>query len=270
MKFRRHERSGSTGRSWLSWITAGPQWFMRLEAKRRRLLVSAFTLIAAFVAGYSIAAFVLFPAPIFARAQAVPRYLGLELEEATQALLDAGFTVNDTTWVNHPNQPANTVVWQEPPPGVAVPPGTGVSISVSRGPQRVPIPVVAGYEQELARRLIEAAGLTVASIDTSTAPQERGVVVNTSPRAGQSRPPGFGVRLYVSVGAATISVPDLTGLTLDEARTLLEESKLALGSTQARTSTMSEPGLIIEQSPAAGTLSAPGAAVAVVIVRGGN
>ena len=74
----------------------------------------------------------------------------------------------------------------------------------------------------------------------------------------------------MSVGAATISVPNLSGLSLDEARELLEQSGLALGTTQARTSTASEPGLIIDQNPAAGTLSAPGAAVAVIIVRGGS
>ncbi|UCD25817.1 MAG: PASTA domain-containing protein, partial [Gemmatimonadota bacterium] len=57
---------------------------------------------------------------------------------------------------------------------------------------------------------------------------------------------------------------------LDEAREVLEQEGLVLGSTQSRTSSASEPGLIIEQNPAAGTLSAPGAAVAVIIVRGGS
>ena len=270
MKFRRHGKVAFAWSKWFRWIGTGLRWIKGLDAKKRRLLVGTATVIAAFVVGYGVAVFVLFPSPIFARAQAVPRVLGLELEQASQSLLDAGLTPSDTAWVSHPNQPASTVVWQEPPPGVAVQPGTGVALSVSRGPQRVPIPDVAGYEQQLARRLIEAAGLTVASIDTSTSPQERGVVVTTSPRAGQSRPPGFGVRLYVSVGAATISVPNLSGLSLDEARELLEQSGLALGTTQARTSTASEPGLIIEQNPAAGTLSAPGAAVAVIIVRGGS
>ena len=73
----------------------------------------------------------------------------------------------------------------------------------------------------------------------------------------------------MSVGAPTLSVPDLNGLTLDEAREILEVAGLALGSTQARTSNAAEPGLIIEQNPAAGTLAAPGAAVRVIIVRGG-
>jgi serine/threonine-protein kinase len=270
MKFRRRGSAGLEWGNWFRWIGAIPRWIRGLDAKKRRLLTSTTTLLAAFVVGYGIAVFVLFPAPIFARDQAVPRVLGLELEVAEQTLVAAGLSPNDTVWVNHPNKPARTVVWQEPPPGVAVQPGTGLTLSVSRGPQRVPIPDVAGYEQQLAQRLLEAAGLTVASIDTSTSPQERGVVVATNPSAGQSRPPGFGVRLYVSVGAATISVPDLSGLTLDEARELLEEFGLALGSTQSRTSTASEPGLIIEQNPAAGTLSARGAAVAVTIVRGGS
>lgn len=269
MKFRRHQGPGVAWGKWFSWLGAVRLWLRDMDVRRRRLLFAAATLLAAFLAGYALAAFILFPSPIFARSEAVPRVLGLTLDDAVQSLTDAGLVASDTVLVSHPTGPRGTIVWQDPAPSVAVPQGTGVSLSVSRGPQPIPVPDVRGYEQELAERLIQAAGLTVAGIDTSTAPEERGVVVNTRPPAGRSRSPGEGVTLFVSVGAPTISVPDLGGLTLEEARALLELSGLALGSTQARTSSAAEPGLIIEQNPAAGTLAAPGAAIRVTIARGG-
>ena len=254
---------------WFGWLGGLRQWLRDMGAGKRRLLILAATLFTAFLAGYALATLVLFPSPIFARSEAVPRVLGLTLDDAARALAAAGMVASDTALVSHPTGPRGTIVWQDPPPSVAVPQGTGVALSVSRGPQPIPVPDVRQYQQELAERLIEAAGLTVAGIDTSTAPEERGVVVNTRPPAGRSRSPGEGVTLFVSVGAPTISVPDLAGLTLEEARELLELTGLALGSTQARTSSAAEPGLIIEQNPAAGTLAAPGAAVRVTIVRGG-
>jgi serine/threonine-protein kinase len=273
MKFRRHERAGVQWSKWTGWIgrlgSDFRQWLSQLDRRTKRFLLACATLVVAFLAGYIVAALVLFPSPIFAHAEAVPRVLGLEIEEADRLLTNAGLIANDTVMVSHPDKASGTVVWQDPPPGVAVPQGTGVALSVSRGPQPIPVPDVAGYHQDLARRIIEAAGLTVAGVDTSTAPQERGVVVNTRPPAGRSRAPGDGITLFVSVGAPTLSVPDLTGLTLEEAREILEVAGLALGSTQARTSNAAEPGLIIEQNPAAGTLAAPGAAVRVIIVRGG-
>jgi beta-lactam-binding protein with PASTA domain len=268
MKFRRHRGEGLSVSQWFAWV---PQLRDRLIAqtgRHSRLVFGGGSIIASFLIGYVIAVFILFPAPIFARTETVPRVLGLGLGDASQLLTAAGIVVNDTDYVSHPTVPRGSVVWQDPPPGIAVPPGTGMTLSLSRGPQPIPIPDVTGYEQDLARRLIETAGLTVASIDTTIAPQDRGVVVSTRPPAGQSRMPGDGVTLFVSVGAPSITVPDLKGLTLDEARALLEQLGLVLGSTSTRSSTQSEPGLIIDQNPAAGTLSAEGAAVRVTLVRG--
>ncbi len=82
--------------------------------------------------------------------------------------------------------------------------------------------------------------------------------------------PGSGVILFVSVGAPTISVPDLTGLSIDEAREVLEQAGLVLGSTRTRRVDGRPAGTVVEQVPAAGTLSSAGAAVGIVLVRESN
>jgi serine/threonine-protein kinase len=73
----------------------------------------------------------------------------------------------------------------------------------------------------------------------------------------------------VSVGAPTIVVPDLAGLTLEEARAVLEQAGLTLG-TYFRRASSARPGTIVEQRPAAGTLAAPGVAVDVILARRGG
>jgi serine/threonine-protein kinase len=131
------------------------------------------------------------------------------------------------------------------------------------------VPDVTGYERDVAIELIIAAGLTVSRVDTGLAPAERGVVVSSDPTAGRSLNPGSGVGLFVSVGTATIRIPNVVGLTVDEASVVLEESGLVLGTARTRTTNNHEPDLIFEQSPAEGTLSAPGAEVNVTVARGG-
>ncbi len=286
MKFRRHQPP-AFGLDWhvlRAWLVAPIDWstraFRRLEpilralpgegTRERKWLLRALAAAGMFAVGYLFAALVLFPAPIFQRTQEVPRVVGLTLSDAEEALAAALLAVSDTELVSHPEIEAGKVVWQDPPPNVAVPEGAGVSLWLSRGPRPIPVPDVAGYERELAARIVEAAGLRIARVDTTIAPQERGVVVNTRPPAGRSLVPGSGVTLFVSVGTPSISVPDLTGLTIDEARTVLEEVGLLLGSTRTRPTTAAEAGFIIEQDPVAGALSAPGGAVNVTVVRGGR
>lgn len=286
MKFRRHQPPSFTfnWRGLRSWLAAPSGWLTRalwrLEpifralpgkgTQERKWLIGALAAAGMFALGYLFAAVVLFPAPIFPRTQEVPRVVGLTLSEAEEALAAALLAVSDTELVSHPEIDAGKVVWQDPPPNIAVPEGVGVSLWLSRGPRPIPVPDVAGYERQLAARIVEAAGLRIARVDTTVAPQERGVVVNTRPPAGRSLIPGSGVTLFVSVGTPSISVPDLTGLTIDEARTVLEDVGLLLGATRTRPTTAAEAGLIVEQDPAAGALSAPGGAVNVTIVRGGR
>jgi beta-lactam-binding protein with PASTA domain len=220
-----------------------------------------------FVAGYLFAAIVLFPAPFVTTSRSVPRVLGTDEASARETLRGAGFGIGTVQRIPHAVAPSGTVVGQDPPPGVVAPEATEVALTVSSGPQRVPVPDVAGYDAADARALIEAAGLKVGSTESSQAPTPRNVAVNTRPPAGATLPPGTDVVLVVSVGAATIRVPQLNGLTTDEARLALETAGLALGTAFAQTTTAVAPGEIFYQDPSAGTLSAPGTVVNVRIAR---
>jgi serine/threonine-protein kinase len=190
----------------------------------------------------------------------------MEIESAQNSLQDQGLLVTNVDRVAHPSIPSGAVVWQDPPSGVVVPEGTQIRLSVSTGPQRIPVPDVTGYTSEHATTLIEAAGLAVGRIESTQAPTPENVTVNTRPPAATPLLPGTEVTLVVSVGAATIRIPSLIGLTLDEARIELEQVGLALGADYARTSNVAEPGQVFFQDPAAGTLGAPGTRVNVIIV----
>jgi serine/threonine-protein kinase len=234
---------------------------------RRHSITVVGVFLATLVLGYGLAATMLFPAPIITTSRSIPRVLGESEEQARETLRAAGFSLGAIERVPHPTVPAGAVVWQDPPPDVVAPEATEVALTLSAGPQRVPVPDVAGYDAAEARTLIEGAGLRVGSTESTQAPTPRNVAVNTRPTAGTMLAPGSSVILVVSVGAATIRVPTLTGLTLDEARLALETAGLALGTSFAQTTNAAAPGEVFYQEPTAGTLSAPGTVVNVRIAR---
>lgn len=262
MRFRRHLPRG------ISWDALGT----RIAGApallgRRSVMLAAGFFVAAFLAGYALAALVFFPTPIFAASKAVPRVIGMTSDKAREALVQLELKPETPEQVRHPTAPAGTVVWQDPPAGVVVTQGTSVQFSVSVGPQRIPVPDVAGYDAQVARLLVESAGLRVGGVDSTQTASPKGVTVNTRPPAGTALVPGGRVTLVVSVGAPTIPVPSLMGLTREEARVVLEQAGLILGTYVHRTMSGVRPETVIEQRPAPGTLSAPGTTVQIVLAR---
>ncbi len=272
MRVRRRFATGS-GEGWRFPSIKLPHWFPAPGSipipRKAAVLTALIAFTGALLLGYLIAALFLFPAPIFAGSGTVPRVVGMQGEAARTALEQAGFAVREGERTAHPTAASGTVVWQDPPAEVVAPEGTEVMVVLSAGPARVPIPDVAGYEIKHARALLEATGLQL-RIESAQAPVPRDVVVNTRPTAGTALLPGSAVTVVVSVGAPTIRVPNLAGLTLDEARIRLEQSGLVLGPYYRRTRSDVEPGRVVEQIPASGTLSAPGTPVVLHLARGGT
>jgi serine/threonine-protein kinase len=221
----------------------------------------------AVLAGYLTAYLIVFPAPILHSRQVVPRVLGLTLQDASREIRTAGLQVQDGGSEPHPSAPAGSVIWQDPPPGVSAPVGLRVTLVASAGPPKIPVPDVSGLEGALAQRLVAAAGLSVAQVESVQAAPPRGVTMLTRPPAGTLLTPGAGVGVVVSRGAPTIPVPDLLGLGSVDARSRLEQEGLQLGSVTRRRTPDATPGTVIAQRPAAGTLAAPGTVVDIVIAR---
>ena len=178
----------------------------RRSATRWAMLVLGLVLL-----GYLTAFFFVFPTPILHARQTVPRVLGLTLQDASREIRDAGLQVVDGGTEPHPTAPQGTIIWQDPPPGVSAVADGRVTLVSSAGPPKIPVPDVTGLDGSVARRLITAAGLSVAQVESIQVPRvPPGVVGLTRPPAGEPLAPGAGVALVISRGEATITVPDLT------------------------------------------------------------
>ena len=112
------------------------------------------------------------------------------------------------------------VVDQNPAANDRVNMGSKVALSVSGGPNTVEVPDLAGFTVEEATAALENLGLSVGGTkkvnDTRV---DKDKVVESSPAAGQSVDVGSAVTLKVSSGK--VVVPDVVGLTRDEAASTL-------------------------------------------------
>src|SRR6266545_5306945 len=224
-------------------------------------------LLGALLGGYLTAYLLLFPAPLLHGHGVVPRVLGLTLQEAAAQIREGGLEVQDGGSEAHPTAPQGTIIWQDPPPGVSAPAGLRVTLVSSEGPPKIPVPDVAGLDGDLAARLIAAAGLTVAQVESVQAAAPRGIAMVTRPPATSVLAPGAPVTVVVSRGAPTIPVPDLLGMSQADARTRLELDGLELGTVTRRRTSDANPGTVVAQRPGAGTLAAPGTVVDIVVAR---
>jgi serine/threonine-protein kinase len=236
--------------------------------RRRTALRWAGLCLGAAIAGYLLAAVLLFPAPLITSRHPVPRVLGMPKSEAITDLQKAQLQPRDSGSEPHPTAPAGTVIWQDPPPGVDAPNGTRVGIVTSSGPSKVAVPDVTGYDAAMAQQILTAAGLTVGRTDSVQAPNvPPGLVVITRPPAASVANPGTGIVLVINRGAPTIAVPDVVGMSLSDARDRIEGAGLAVGAVTRRRTSGASPGTVIGQQPAAASLAAPGLVVDLIVAR---
>ena len=204
------------------------------------------------------------------RSVPVPEIVGQSAEDAQQAVEDAGLTWGTPSRDFSDTIPEGSVISCKPGPGDGARLKQAVTAVVSRGVEQKKVPDVVGKTQDEATKAITDAGLTVGSITQEySGTVESGKVVSTDPKAGTSINHSSAVAIAVSRGRQTATVPDVTGMTVDQAKTTLEAAGLKLGTqTQAFSDTVAS-GQIISTSPAAGAGGAyHGDAVAVTVSKG--
>lgn len=139
----------------------------------------------------------------------------------------------------------------------------GVLWFLDQLPAEVPVPNVVGMERAEADRRLEAAGLEAGRVRSVYREDvDPGHVAETTPPPGMMVREGREITLVVSMGAARVSVPRLTGLTVDEASDLLESKGLRLVEGGKMRSNMSE-GEIVRQDPSPTRVIAQGESVVV-------
>lgn len=130
------------------------------------------------------------------------------------------------------------------------------------------VPSVLGLTEVEATNVLTEAGFVVAPERVTDAEAEEGEVLGTNPAEGTLLAEGETVRLLISAGTELVTVPELTGMTVNEANVALQDADLVLGQISEVPSEEFDQGLVVGSDPTAGSEAPVGSRVNVAVSAG--
>ncbi len=144
----------------------------------------------------------------------VPDVVGMQQDEATTALADAGFQVTPEEAAEPGDAKEGEVVAQDPEAGGEAPKGSSVTISVVGAPEAIAVPDVVGLSEDAATAKLEKAGLRANPRTKEDGSVKPDTVIAQSPEQGTELAPDSRVDIIVAVAPAEsgqVTVPDVSG-----------------------------------------------------------
>jgi eukaryotic-like serine/threonine-protein kinase len=193
----------------------------------------------------------------------VPDLVGLKVDAALARLRAVG--LRGSTRKESSARPAGVVLSQSPLPAKRVPKGSTVLLTVSKGGSELTVPKVVGLSESTATKTLQEAGFKVGVTRTAST-EKAGLVLSQDPAVGTKSAKGSLVGITVSKGPTTTGptttgptagtkVPKVVGMGQSAAFAQLERSGFRADSFPV-TSTRTR-GLVLSQTPAAGTRAPP-------------
>ncbi len=131
--------------------------------------------------------------------------------------------------------------------------------------ENVYVPNVVGKPVEAAQSALQKMNLKVSIDEIASDDVPAGEVISQTPNAGSSVKTQRIIHLTVSKGGNAMLIPDLKGLTLDQAKERLEKLNLSLGAVENGNDPNEPSEVIISQSPEPGTKTSKGSHINIVI-----
>jgi len=164
-------------------------------------------------------------------------------------------------------EPVGAILSQDPEPGGEAERGSEISV-VTSARQVAEVPAVRDETRADAERILRGVGFEVDERTEESSAEYEGYVMEQNPRGGVTAEVGSTVTITVGEGPGTVEVPDVANIMPVQARGILEEAGLRLGSQSTTPSDSVPEGSIVSQSPKAGSEAEPGSSVAVTISSG--
>jgi serine/threonine-protein kinase len=193
----------------------------------------------------------------------VPDVVGEKEDDARATLEDLGFRVVVQKEFSE-DERRDFVFEQDPEPDATAEEGDTVTITVSKGPRPVEVPSVVGESLETAGQILSEAGFEIGNVTRQESEEDEGTVLEQDPVAGAKVSPDTPVKLVVSGGPGTVTVPDVVCQDVDEAQGEISAAGLGFDVTGSDFSDSCPEGTVASQSPAGGTEVERGSTVRVV------
>ncbi|MEV5598821.1 Stk1 family PASTA domain-containing Ser/Thr kinase [Streptomyces sp. NPDC052496] len=197
----------------------------------------------------------------------VPAVLDMTQAKAEQTLRAEGLGVKVKRAFS-PNVERGHVMATDPENGERIR-GTGtVTITLSKGPEIVQVPDLAGTPVADAKRRLRDLGLTVGTVHKEFSDEvAKGSVISTDPAAGSKRRPETAVALTVSRGAE-VDVPDVTGRDRADAEATLRGAGFEVKIADRTVHSPQDKGKVARQTPGQGSKLGRGDTVTLTLSEG--
>jgi beta-lactam-binding protein with PASTA domain len=166
--------------------------------------------------------------------------------------------------------PKNHVVFQEPQPGSEIKKGRDVKIIISKGPKTISMPNLIALSMQQANIILEENDMCRGELSRTyhTEIEKDGIIAQV-PDAGAVIARGACIDLLVSKGTrpGAFKMPDLAGLTLEDALQSIEKINLTIGKLKSGYQKRKPRNIIMEQEPASGHRVISGSPVSLLINR---
>ena len=166
--------------------------------------------------------------------------------------------------------PEGSVVSSNPDEGAPIEEGGLVTVTLSSGAEKVPVPNLEGMTEAEALRELQANDL-VGITATERVPHEdieEGSVVSSNPPADEMVDIGSEVEITLSDGPGSFELPDLTGMTEAEARAELTRLELEFSGQTLEDAPRFDQNEVVSTNPAAGATVKKGDGVTLTIATG--
>jgi beta-lactam-binding protein with PASTA domain/tRNA A-37 threonylcarbamoyl transferase component Bud32 len=205
----------------------------------------------------------------------VPNVVSMNVDDARGALRKLGLNLNVVDKQPSDTIPQDTIMSQAQAPNSQADRGTAVDVMVSLGPTTASIPDVGGKVPADALATLRNAGFApqiTYNVDPTNA---GGTVTVQQPAPGSSAKRGSRVAIFIGVPG---TVPDVAGMTLDDAKTALEKNGYQSGNLAYTTDCVGatvddttpcpgDEGKIVRTEPEANKDVKPGEAVTLYVHR---
>ena len=165
------------------------------------------------------------------------------------------YEISDTLYTN--KFKLGTIVDQYPKPNTRVKSGRTVRLKIAQPEKSVAIPNLIGQSRRSAELELNQMGLLIDTVYTEYNPEyPNGTIAWQYPKAGDRRKKGMGIQITVSEGMPPnfFQVPNLIGLSINQAKDLIFKSRLKVGKISYHQDQDLVPYTVLDQSIKNGTV----------------
>lgn len=208
---------------------------------------------------------------LFGKEVVVPDIVGKNINEANDELTRLKLTMSVKEEKYSDTYEKDEIIHQEPGKGEKVKEGRKIYVILSKGQEKIEVPSVVNRELSDAQIILRNEGFEIGDIQPIFDDKfKEGYIISQDPNAGEKVSKNTKINLMVSKGEtpAKVPMPNLVGMSLEDARKKIVDSKLSVGDTKRQDSNEYYPNQVMEQDTAAEVMVEEGTTVNLVVSKG--